>query len=203
MSLSTLIDNSTLQSVTDNTSTVTMTAYSVALGTDVSFQIAGSLTAQVAAVVPSASISGNVFTKTAHGLVTGTVGQFTTSDTLPTGIVAVTNYWIIRLTANTFSVGSSLANAQAGTAVVLSDAGVGNQTFTPTSGSGVIKLQQSCNGTTWFDVSGDSLTINGAVSALWAISPVTTQYYRTLFTPTSGVVNFTTLVNLFNRGYSL
>jgi len=198
MSQSTLIDNSTLVAVTNQTGS-TSAVYNVALGTDVSFQSTYSVTSQSAAVVPSASISGNVFTKNDHGLVTGVVGQMTTSNTLPTPLVVLTNYYVIRLTANTFSLASSLANAQAGTPLTLSDAGTGNQTFTPTSASGVYKLQQSCDGVTYFDVSGDTVTISGSGTVLWAISPVTTQYYKLLFTPTSGVINITTLVNLFCR----
>ncbi len=199
MSQVTLIDNSTLVSVTNQVSALD-SSYNVSTGTDVSFQVAGSTTTQSAAIMASSTdITGNVFTKTAHGLVTGCVGQFTTSSALPTGLNLLTNYWVIRLSSSTFSVADSLAHALAGTVVVLSNAGTGNQTFTPTSASGVLKLQQSCNGTTWFDVSGDTVTITGAASALWAISPVTTQYYRTLFTPTSGVINYTVLVNLFCR----
>lgn len=202
MSQSTLIDSRTLVTAADLT-TALASPYNVALGTDVSFQVSASVTAQAAAVVPSASISGNIFTKTAHGLVTGTVGQMTTSNTLPTPLVVLTNYYVIRLTANTFSLASSLVNASAGTAITLSDAGVGNQTFTPTAVTGVLTLQQSADGVTYFDVSGATVTINGAESELWVVSPITTQYYRTLFTPTAGVVNYTVLVNLFNRGYSL
>jgi hypothetical protein len=75
----------------------------------------------------------NIFTSAAHGYTTGTVGQFSTSDTLPDGLVAETDYYIISLSANTFAVASSAANAQAGTKIDLADTGTGNQTFTPTT----------------------------------------------------------------------
>ena len=67
------------------------------------------------------------------------------------------------------------------------------------SGTGTLKLQQSCDDVTYFDVSGDSLTINGTVTALWVQSPVTTQYYKVVYTASSGGTNFTVLVNLFCR----
>jgi hypothetical protein len=99
-----------------------------------------------AKIVPSASINttDDTFSLTDHGLVTGLVGQFTTSGALPTGISAATNYFIIRVDANTFKVATSLANAQAGTAVDITAAGTGSQTFTPVALAGAsVKLQKS------------------------------------------------------------
>lgn len=86
-------------------------------------------TAAADLVVPSASISGNVLTLTAHGLVTGQLCRASTSSALPTGLAVDTNYWAIALTANTFSLASSLVNAIALTPITLSTAGVGNQTI--------------------------------------------------------------------------
>lgn len=96
-----------------------------------------------AVVVPSAAIdaTANTFTLAAHGLVTGTVGQFTTSSALPTGISALTNYFIIKISADIFKVATSYANAIAGTAVDFSTAGVGNQTFTLLAKSVSIQAQ--------------------------------------------------------------
>lgn len=158
-----------------------------------------SVTTQSAAVVPSASISGNVFTKTAHGLVTGVVGQMTTSSALPTPLVVSTNYYVIRLTANTFSLASSLANALAGTAITLSDAGTGNQTFTPTTASGTLALYESVDGTNFVAVSGDTVTITGSSTTIWHVSPVFSRYMKVLFTPTSGAINFTVTMNARNN----
>lgn len=70
---------------------------------------------------------------TGHGLVTGTVGQVTTSGVLPTGISAATNYYVIRVDANSFRLATSLALANAGTAMAIGADGSGTHTFTPTT----------------------------------------------------------------------
>ncbi len=74
--------------------------------------------------------AANVVTAAAHGRFTGD-GPFYVSSTitLPTGLSGLTPYWIIRLSANTFSFASSLANALAGTVVVISAAGSGTHTY--------------------------------------------------------------------------
>lgn len=70
------------------------------------------------------------FTAADHGLETGD-GPFTVSSTttLPAGLAAATNYWIIRINANTFYLASSLANAYAGTVVAITDNGTGTHTI--------------------------------------------------------------------------
>ena len=70
---------------------------------------------------------------TGHGLVTGTVGQVTTTGSLPTGITALTNYYVIRVDANSFRLATSLALAIAGTAMPIGADGSGVHTFTPTT----------------------------------------------------------------------
>jgi len=87
-----------------------------------------------AAVCASATDIANateIFTNVAHGFVTGDKVQVATSSALPTGLSANTNYWILKLTADTFQVCDTYAHAIAGTNVVtISDDGTGNQTFT-------------------------------------------------------------------------
>lgn len=70
---------------------------------------------------------------TGHGAVTGTVGQVTTTGSLPTGITALTNYYVIRVDDNSFRLATSLANALAGTAMPIGADGSGVHTFTPTT----------------------------------------------------------------------
>lgn len=50
---------------------------------------------------------------------------------LPTGLAASTDYWWVRLSATTGKLGSTPANAAAGTAVTLSSAGTGTHYITP------------------------------------------------------------------------
>lgn len=57
--------------------------------------------------------------------------QFTTTDTLPTGLSAATDYWVVYVSSTTFRVATSYANAIAGTVVAWTDAGTGTHTVTP------------------------------------------------------------------------
>lgn len=75
-------------------------------------------------------------TATGHGLNTGDGPiQLTTSGTLPTGLAVSTNYYVIRIDANTIALATSLANALAGTAIVLSSNGTGTNDVTHVAGT--------------------------------------------------------------------
>lgn len=56
--------------------------------------------------------------------------RFTTSSTLPAGLSLATDYWLIRASATTATVATSLANAVAGTFVDITDTGTGTHTLT-------------------------------------------------------------------------
>ena len=95
----------------------------------------------------------DICTITAHGYYTGLKVAATTSDTLPAGLSA-TNYYVIRIDANTFYLATSAANAIAGTRVDITDTGTGTHTLTPAALSGAsYKVQISPDGTNWFDQS--------------------------------------------------
>lgn len=64
--------------------------------------------------------------------ITGMKVQMTTTTTLPTGIVALTDYYVIRISATTIKLATSLANAIAGTAVDITAIGSGTHTLTHT-----------------------------------------------------------------------
>jgi hypothetical protein len=88
----------------------------------------------------------DAITEIAHGFFTGLKGQFTTTGGLPAGISAVTDYFIVVLTADTFQVATTLENAIATPAVVvdITTQGTGNHTFTPTALAGAtISFQRS------------------------------------------------------------
>lgn len=206
--------NDALISAASNTQT--QTAYVDCSQLDrISIQAIYTAVTQSAAVFASSTdinFATGVFTKTTHGLVTGTVGQFTTSNALPTGLSTSTNYFVIRVTANTVKFATSLANALAGTALTISDAGTGNQTFTPTSLSGVLKVSVSNDPLSstgnWTDLPNTTVTITGTGAICWASdsvyisSSVTTpqlsvayKWLRVLFTPTSGAVTLLVTAN--------
>lgn len=86
-----------------------------------------------AVVVPSSAIVAgtDTFTLASHKLVTGMKVQVTTSDTLPTGLSLLTDYFVVKLNEDDFKLSDTLAHALAATDIIdITDAGVGNQTFT-------------------------------------------------------------------------
>lgn len=76
-----------------------------------------------------------VVTSTAHGLVTGD-GPFQLTNSggaLPAGLAVLTNFWFIKIDADTGYFASSLALALAGTHVTFTGNGTGTQTLTGTA----------------------------------------------------------------------
>lgn len=87
-----------------------------------------------ATAADSTTHGSDIFTETAHGLLTGDGPiQLTTSGGLPTGLALATDYWIIKATDDTFKLATSLANALAGTAINFTSDGTGTHTYTGTS----------------------------------------------------------------------
>ena len=77
------------------------------------------------------TVGSDSIAESAHGLELGDVVVLTTSGVLPAGLSLATNYWAIRVDANNFKLASSLANAEAGTAVdITAAAGGGTHTVT-------------------------------------------------------------------------
>lgn len=158
----------------------------------ISFQAVVDVDTPAAIVVPSADIdfTENTFTLVDFGLGLGLKGQFTTSDTLPDGLSLATDYFIIPIDADRFKVATTLANAIAGTAVDLIDAGVGDQTFTPTAlAGGTIKLQQSNvevpTESDWSDVASATNITADATFYLEKDRP-TSKWMRAYLTLTAG-----------------
>lgn len=109
--------------------------------------------------------ASDICTAASHGFPTGLKGQASTTTTLPAGLAAVTDYYVIAVSASTFTLASSLANALAGTAIDITDAGTGTHTFTPTALAGAtVKLEKSNDGSSWSDVAAaTAITADGTV----------------------------------------
>lgn len=129
-------------------------------------------------------------TITAHGFNTGLKVALTGTN-LPTGLSA-TNYWIIVNSVDSISLASSLANATLGTKVAITAAGTtADAALTPAAlvTTGVVaKLQQSNDGSSWFDVSGITVTITAAGDTLWLVTAPPTLWHRVLVTPATGAI---------------
>lgn len=99
------------------------------------------------------NVSTDRITITSHGFVTGRKVAASTSVALPTGLSA-TDYYVIKVDANTIKLASSLNNALAGTAVdITAAAGGGTHTLTPAAlASCSYKLQGSIDDTTFVDL---------------------------------------------------
>lgn len=136
-------------------------------------------------------------TITTHGQQTGSKGQMTTSSALPTGLSTSTDYFIIKIDANTVQFASSLANAVAGTAIDLTNAGVGTQTFTPTASTGnILKLQAGNDGVNYADISGDTVTIaTSSGSTVWDLGTPGYRYVNILYTPSAGQITLSVILN--------
>lgn len=95
------------------------------------------------------------YTSTANipsNILTGTRVRLTTTTTLPAGLALATDYYVIRLSDTTFSLATSYANAVAGTAINITDAGTGTHTISRllpryTNGAGVQAIWFNSNAT--------------------------------------------------------
>lgn len=92
------------------------------------------LATNLAGIVVTADPVTDELDHVAHGWNTGDGPiQFTNAGgALPAGIVALTDYYVVKVDADHFKIATTLANAFAGTIVDITDAGTGVQTATPT-----------------------------------------------------------------------
>lgn len=133
----------------------------------------------------------DICTKTAHGFKDGLKVQVSSSVALPTGLVAVTDYFVIVLDANTFKLASSLANAIALTGIDISSTGTGTHTVTPTALAGCnVKYQGSIDGTNWVDLQA-ATNITATVNLMYEKLDPMFEYMRAYFTMTAGQISIT------------
>ncbi len=122
----------TLASVVDTDAVslggVTLTfASSPSLETDIEVDVGS---AKAFASSTDIALATGIITETAHGYLTTDVVQVSTSNALPAGIAASTDYYIIKLTDDTYQLATTLANASAGVPLRPTTTGTGNQTVT-------------------------------------------------------------------------
>ena len=186
-----------------------LTASSVAMSQNSAVQdLTHMMVADVTAVVtgnnPSAQtftvIAANAAAVPAHGFLQGVLVQVSNPGTLPTGLAALTNYYIIVVDADHVEFASSQANALAGTAIAVTDSGVGTTTITPVAAlTGAIKLQKNNEPTTltpvWIDVPSSSTAFTAAANLNWAITDIGFLSLRAVVTTTSGTVLVSVRVN--------
>lgn len=130
---------------------------------------------------------------TANGFAFGLKVQFTTSTTLPTGISAATDYFVVPISATTYKVATTLANAIAGTYVAYTDTGTGNQTATPVAIAGASAYLQGSNDdeATWSTVPNSSQTITADGSFTFELDYIRYAAFRVAVELTAGMIAFT------------
>lgn len=187
----------TIQQTTQVLNTITAPATGVAVALDrvklFSAQVNLIVNTNAAGTFAAASLASNHVTITTHGYTTGLIGQLTSAGSLPTGLSLSTNYYIIVVDANTVKFASTLANAQAGTAITLSG-GSGNSTFTPTAlATATVGLQKSNDGVSWSaEGSTQSVTASGT---FWLESKDPTgEYLQVAYSLASGSFSASTIV---------
>lgn len=117
--------------------------------------------------IDSVDYTTDLLTEATHGLETGDGPvQLTTTGTLPAGLSLLTDYWIIKVSANTFRLATSLDDALDGTYVSFTDNGTGTHTYTGTASCERVAAE-------WSDLStgvsaGDVVAIPGWASAVRA-----------------------------------
>jgi hypothetical protein len=144
------------------------------------------------------SIIDNTITVADHGYATGLKAALTTSAAdLPAGLSA-TNYWIIKVDANTFKLASSAANALAGTAVNFTDSGAGTHTLTPAAiTGGSYKLQASFDDVTYVDL-GVTANITATADFFHEKVDPMFNFVRVVFAITTGQFSYS--VNTLVKG---
>lgn len=162
----------------------------------------GSLHITYAAVTPgvktfkdtTTSAADDTVTITGHGYSTGLKIALTTAGTLPAGLSA-TNYYMIVVDANTLKFATSAANARAGTAVDITDAGgAANNTITPAAlGAVVFTIQVSNDGTNWFSTSLTK-TYSADANHFFALTDIYAKYVQLNTTVAAGIVKVTAVL---------
>lgn len=175
----------------NNDSQTIATAYSIAgAGVDVKSAAGASIQSVVTVTTPSAgtftAAASDICTKTAHAMLTGLKVQVSTTTTLPGGLSAATDYFVIKIDANTFYLATSLANAQAGTKIDITSAGTGTHTITPTAIAGAsVKYQGSADGVNYADL-GTSNNITATANFVFEKVDPMINYIRAYYTLTAG-----------------
>ena len=154
-----------------------------------------------AGVSSEVDVTANTLTIPSHGLTTGLKGQLTTTGTLPTGLSLATDYFVIKVDADTIKLATTLVLAQAGTAIDITSQGTDAavNTYTPTSIAGATyKVQVSLDGVNWVDLaSATSITADTTVLVEKVAPPY--DYIRTVFAITAG--RMSVVQNVIVKGY--
>jgi hypothetical protein len=130
------ITNATIKTITTNASFDT-DAVDMEQTQNFSIQASYDNTTPAAFTFATTDVKPVYLTLNSHGLFTGNVVRATTSGGLPAPLALLTDYYVIRLGANTFQLATSAANAHAAQPLTITSQGTGNHTLTVTTPTAV------------------------------------------------------------------
>lgn len=153
--------------------------------------------------ISAVTAAADTVTVAAHGFLTGTKVTLTTTTTLPAGLALATAYYLIVVDANTLKFATSQANALAGTAIDITDAGTGTHTIVVTTAlAGTVKLQKCDDPDSvpdaskkWFDITSSSQSFAAAADLNWTLVDIGYRLLRAVVATTSGTVTATIRLN--------
>lgn len=141
-----------LQDVAIGNKAGTLETGAIALDNSIGFSVAFDCTESSLTNKTFNSVSLNSFSVTSHGYETGLKVRFTTSGSLPTGLSLLTDYYLIKISADTLMVASSQVNALNGEFLTISG-GSGTHTISVQSFSGAyLLLEASLDGEKWIEL---------------------------------------------------
>jgi hypothetical protein len=143
--------------------------------------------------------STDAITIPAHGMAAGLVVRVAADGggTLPTGLAAATDYFVIVVDATTIKLAASYANAVATVPVpvnITAD-GSGAFTLTPTAISGSLVLQASNDASNWAAVTDGSLTIDGDEAFFFEKASAQYAHIRAVLTLSAGQATVSCVFN--------
>ncbi len=131
-----------------------------------------------------------------HGYVTGFAVQLTTTGTLPDGLSTGTDYYVIKVDANTIQFAASEQDAEDGVAIDLIDEGSNGAVNTVTGdalSNASVTFQKSNDGVNWINIqSATSITVDGSV--LLEQPNVSYRYFQVVKDLDAGVFDLKALV---------
>lgn len=179
-------------------------------GTGSNAQVTASVVPFVGGTASEVDPTANSVTIPAHGYLTGTKLQLTSTGTLPAGLSTSTDYYVILVDADTIKFATTQANALAGTAVDITGYGTSgavNTVAIVAALAGSVKLQKNNEpeplspdyvgySPVWFDIASPASQNFAAATTLnFAAADVGYRSLRMVVTTTSGTVNVRARIN--------
>lgn len=142
--------------------------------------------------------STEVITITAHGFITAEKVHFDVdTGSAPTGLTDNTNYYVIKLTANTFQLAATKDDAEAGTYIDLTGNPVGGGDFdlTPSTAAYNYAVDESNDNVNWGSVNIIDTSGTGSTVFFDELPTPCSRYLRITVTPTGGEVDINSFVH--------